>query len=354
MAGDPNGIWLAAWISAGLAWVGARLLLPSRRAKRKKSSPPRHWRNAAQKLGLHWDEKFARVSGWTAGRYVQAWAVHDVTYVSFALWPPLDLDLGANDPEPVGGTHRLSRVIARSRQRERVRHFFTPELREAFVSRRVLEEDEIRLELTDESLQLIQDDVAHATRLRLMINLGGAIAEAIDRAREQVPVPRQLAELDAEWDALADRRNFVRTRTPLGFRGDVAGTRIRCFTVRRRFVARAEFRAVLELGFRVTSRSAHPPRVPWSMRTTRTGDAEFDGRFDVACIDSDGLNQLLSPEIRRSLLDLTRLCSGVMVDDYGVTLEGPLDETPVEELIDAAQTLALAIDERPRRDRAYR
>lgn len=333
-------------VSGGvLAWM-----LWSGSASRARRSVHR-WKRVAAERALDWHASGDRMSGWTEGRYVMAWAESanerpHSTWVSVVLWPPLDLGLHASTGDDLWKPRFPLRITGDDPKRAEL--LFNRKVRRALQAA----PSDIVV-VSDERVLLGSVGASRPSALRNALDGALRVANAIEAARHEIPVvdldgAAQLSIVD-EWTRLAREQHLSLTATPFGFHGHWRDIAVRVFAMRMapgRFcaVASAGFRRPLGIGFCARPHWDERP-APWSTESRLTGDAEFDERFRVFAFEEEWVRHALNERARGRLCELAGQWGRVHVDDYGVRIESELAPAAlISNMLEAAVSVAEVVD----------
>ena len=283
-------------------------------------------------------------------------------YFHAALEPALDLGLGVSlrgsyvgqkvglSQPPLDNASFEQAFDIKAREPWRLAAFLTPAMREALIGwhkARLWERDaatknSLELWVTDESVIVriqtnalgfgVSSQALVTEELIRDIRATAALARQVNEVAKVVPPASVLAPQAAAWQAFASTHGLAFFGSPLRMSGVFAG---HTFAARAAFLDNGDYGVELTMPFarplpfylRLGEKSGlfEAPRsypdawAEWASRH-KTGDATFDAELRVVSVDPDAQNALLSPELRKALLDLQRMNEHVHMTTESVSV----------------------------------
>jgi hypothetical protein len=237
---------------------------------------------------------------------------------------PLWNSLTGQTDLPVGDRVFDDAFVIRGDEHGRVHVLLDPSLRNLLMSARNYGTS---MTLGDAGLKIEQrGDVTDATWLEWALRTAAQTAQAVERARWNVPAATPLMVFRAGWDDFARARGLQGMSTPLCMWGTVDGRTVSVYAVR-----------VAELAYQLEILVRYPDRLGLDLlvrpvatfdglsvlfggQDIRVGDPAFDQMFRVQAARAERAPIVLDPSVRAKLFQLRGVCSSLQVRDDGVAL----------------------------------
>lgn len=349
-------------LAVGSALPLAALFLLLRRGMRQ-LAVANAYQEVAHRLGLSADTRGVSVQGHVDDRRLWIGEVmvghgpdrQMVTWGVIDLERPLGLGLllrrrGLSErlfsrsraPEIDFGEPELGRLVEiRADEPSRVRRLLSADVRSALRDLLSRWPDVV---VTDQSVRVhLRQPESSGERLQALVNAMLRLCLALEKARQQVPVPPHLEGLAEDWAPMLERFGLELEPWLPGASGEHEGRRIVLAPRREpegyRVELRLAFQPHRESGLRV--RPQVEPDGYWSVgQDIQVGDPPFDAAFVVKGWDPERIRALLGPSVRQGLVRLA--ASGTPeLDDRGLRVRNlPLSAGDLEPIVATAIDIA--------------
>jgi hypothetical protein len=367
---DPFFAALLVTATAVMGTGGVAAVVGSVAKGRIKAQRGAAWTVAARELGLSYVDE--RIFGRRHGQNVLAYTLrrnrgddaYDVTVLASRLDVPLDLGLSLSqlsyqDPYgiaadiPLGEPPFDRRFLVRGDEAERVRDALSPRLRTLLMAR----VGDTTFHLSDTGMFIeVRGRPTNVHWIIDAIELCSRATRQLDRSRRLVRCAAPLVEHRRAWARFATAVGLHSSSTPLAMWGELHGTAVHVFAVRRdplryELEVRADFPTPLNLGLLVKPRGMVERLTTFfGSRDVAFDDPAFDDTFVVQGAAAE-VTALLDATARQQLVALHHDFGPVLVSDDGVSLRRPTvprDPAGVPRLVQRMAAIAERLA--PRRD----
>ncbi len=330
----------------------------------------RAWRALANQLGLSFSD--GTIIGTLHGQHVcvatesrgSGDSRRSYTVVSASLATPLDLGLRIVRDGWLGGLFARGHDIVLGHpefdatfrvsgdEDERVRYGVSPALQHLLLQ-------QLRrgptFTMDDRGMRMERAGVMMDERwLRWALEVVARGTLQLDKARAHIPVAGTLAHHRLAWQQYAQAHGLKLSTAPLCVWGQLGDTEVHVYTVRTgvrdyQVDISMRFRDVLRLGLHVGPQGVFDRiSVFFGSQDQRFGDPLFDKTFRVRSANTERSERILTPAIRKQLLQLHGQLGPITVNDAGISVRLPYvphEPAMVPRVVNALLTLSDAVEE---------
>ena len=242
-------------------------------------------------------------------------------------------------PASLGVTDLDREFDARAVRVDRLTALLTPEVIEAL---RHLQDHSSDIMITDLWVQVSPRRAATRPKTVLdLLDAMEALANALESARTHVPVPQELAPLLPSWRELADQYELDLLDWLPALEGQLDGHPVLAACIRDRSRYRVDLRLHFarhrEYGLKLEPQIGRDTSFASVGQDIQVDDDAFDDRFVVKGWDAALIRELLTSDVRASLLDLS-MHGGVHIDDDVLELRNlPLESAQLAAALDTTR-----------------